>query len=154
VSELGQALGIGPPIDFEGKTYIVTPFDIGQAAEFEYWMEAELWRSVERQRNASTPQAHQERVAATLEVIGGGGLKYGTQLHANMAKSIEGRTYLLYLMLKVRQPDVSLDVARRMLDSEMKAFFEALQRKIFDPNSSTPEKKTPGEETGENEKAA
>jgi hypothetical protein len=148
MSEAAKALGMAQPIIFEGKEYPVTPFDLGMFAVVEGRLERNLWLAVSRSKGVGTPEDYRLRIDVAEEKINAGELKYGSTAAAKFAASLEGRKFLLYLQLKVQNPEVTEGLVERMFAADMELILAQLRTAAFDPNPKPPGQDAPGDGPG------
>ncbi len=132
---ISKTLGMGESIEFEGSLYHFTPFGFARRGEFEKWARRKAREEVskmleEAQSGDCKMQDYLEFKEATTALISSGYYDSGQKGFDTRLRTVDGQTWMYYLMLQPKHPGITLDVVARM----MQAKFEELAMAATETN--------------------
>lgn len=128
------ATGVGPNIEFKGVRYSLSPMTAEMLGEINEFSADYAWRSAARTKRFCTQEEYAERLDATTRLINSGAYAWHTPRGQEVMQTLEGRAFELFLKLKVKHPEVTLDFARRILDEQVEEALAKMAQADFDPN--------------------
>jgi len=135
MGETARALGRGPELEFEGRTYEVSPLTFELQARFETWMERRAYESVRRHRAGVPDEEYYRLLAAVARDSAAGEYSFGSKASVKAGASLPGIRQLLYLGLSKRHPEVDEDFVDRLLGAKMEEAVAVLARANADPKA-------------------
>ncbi len=135
------AIGLGLPSEhqYKGKTYKISPINYEMQAIFETWVQKRAWDAIDR--SPVTHEVKREMRTDLVSAIAGGEYDFGSQVMADASASIDGRSQLLYLMMKpnhANDPEVTPQFCQQICEEELEQIIMKMNEVTFDPNLTTP----------------
>lgn len=116
---LADLFGVPTEIEFEGKTYPLRQANLLEQAKFGRWLERRALEAAARATDL--PEDVQERLfRAVTRDIAAGVYEMNSAAGAEALATPVGRAKLLHLILSSEHPEVTEEVAARMLDREQR----------------------------------
>ena len=138
MGDVARALAVGPDIDFEGRTYTLSPLTYELQAKFEVWLERRAVQAVERQKPYLADDDFRERSARVFVDIAAGVYSFGSPASVQAAGTLPGLKELMRLSLSKKHPDVDAAFVDRLVEAKQKEVGEAFQRANAGPLPSPP----------------
>lgn len=142
MGKVAAALGMGTTIDFEGKTYKLSPWTYKIQGEFERYLEDHLYQVYKRMAPLMTPQERLVELGKIRQEVVSGQYTFGSEVVAQALTSLPHLTHLLYLMIRVAHPEVDKELVGRIVDAQMEEVMAKMAEANADP--STPPRETEG----------
>lgn len=133
------ALGAPIPIEFEGKTYMLSPFKNKLVGYYESWLKAQAWKEVEEDRplmeaGVIAPHVYQERHREVSRLIAGKDYKRGGSIFQTSLSTEEGFKQVAFLMLRDNDQTVTPELVERMYEAIPEQLIARVQDLMTDPN--------------------
>ncbi len=143
MGDVSSALGMGTLLQFEDKTYTVSPwsYKIQGAYELYLWHQAKL--ALQDMRGWLVPEDYQFLLSDLHKRKTAGEFTFGSDTVAKSLLCLPHVKYLLYLQLKDNHPEATQELAGKMVDAKLKDVMEALAEANADPTKASKEAQTP-----------
>ena len=116
MSEVANALGIGPTFDFEGVKYHVGPCDFEVEAEMERFLQQKDLQTVRRFAKDLGPAEYQAQLADWRKSCTAGTWSYGSPDFVRFYLTPAGIKKSMFLQLAKYNPGITEDVVDRVWD--------------------------------------
>ncbi len=136
MGDTNKALGGGSQLEFDGKTYTVSPWTYDIQKKFEQYMEKEAFASLKRMRPNLNDEEWRDQLSLLNENITIGVYSFTSGRVAKALTHIPHQKYLLYLCLVPNHPDVTRETAGKMIDKILDDVFIAMGDANADPTNS------------------
>lgn len=143
MGQVSAALAQGSNITFEGREFILAPWTYNIQAEFERYLEDYVIQVYKRLAPVMTPDERREELKKIRQEIAAGEYTFGSDMVAKALTSMPHLKHLLYLMLRVKQPDVTPDLVGRLVDAQQEEVMAKMAEANADPSQTTTETSLP-----------
>lgn len=135
------AAGLGLSFEYGGKTYELTPPTVDLIPRLVQWAKNNAFKQVEELQHLCSPEQYAARMANVAELVVSGAFSANSPNFQRAVNSFEGMTYQLYLRLHKKHPEVTPDLAEKMLferAAEIMAKMSVTSSGSPSPNEATP----------------
>lgn len=106
-------------IEFKGKTYTLSTITVDMLEDLNSFASNQAWRSVERTRKYCTDEEYQRRYEATTRLVNADAYAWHTAAGQQIHQSSEGKAFELFLRMRAGHPEVTLDLAKRIVEERL-----------------------------------
>ena len=141
---LGELLGVGAEVEFEGRHYRLKEMDFEQRAKFGTWVRTRAEAQVASLIGRFPEDYVRLRLQTVDSAAAAGVYDFGGPAAVQAMATLEGQAQALYLMLQGQQPPVDEIEARRLVERCLDAKARAELLRAADPKASRDRKATSG----------
>jgi hypothetical protein len=133
MGDVAQALAIGARIEYQGKTYTISPWTYKIQGQYERYLEQEAIKAA-RRISAVLPADEGELVLkAALRDVAAGAYTFGSPLVGQSLQSLKHLKQLLLMMLLENHPEATMDLVEGLVKDKLAEVMESMTRVNDDP---------------------
>ncbi len=133
MGQVSKALGAGSEFEFQGHTYIISPWSYAIQASYERYLEAEAVRALQRLRPHLSDEDYKAQLTDIRRDIVNGEYTFGSEAVAKTMTVLTHLKQLLFLMLQVNHPDIKKDLVDQMVQEELDKVMQSMAEANSDP---------------------
>lgn len=133
---LAELLNVSTAYDFEGKTYKLEKATLEQRAEFsQFCIDAAEHHAETRRKRGGSQEAFEATMKGIAADVAAQKYEFEGEVCLAAMNQPAGQTMYLYIMLRDRYPEVTLEIARRMYEAKIQTVQKALEEVRSDPKA-------------------
>jgi hypothetical protein len=140
MSRLRELLNVPKTFEFNGKKYSLAEANIEQRGEFAAWVENNAVEYIYRMQLNDSEGRFQDFVDKALDKhvksVAAGEFEWGGDTVLKATQTFAGQSYLLYILLKKDNPEVTEEIANVMLENKYKEVAKIIKEAFDDPKLS------------------
>lgn len=134
MSDAAATAGVGPGIEFRGEVYQLSPLTVEMLAALNVFGANYAWRTVEQTKSFCTPEEYADRYEATTRLVNAGAYAWNTLRGQEINCTVDGKAYELFLRMRACRPEVTLDLAKRIVEEQITEVLNKIVAADHDPD--------------------
>ena len=140
MAKLAELLNVNKEFKFKDKTYKLGEADIEQRGEFAAWVENNALEYLHRMQLNDKENRFTDFIEKALRShvidVAAGVYEWGGDAVSKATQTRMGQIQLLYIALKKHDPEITVEIAEKMLDDKYKEVTEKIKEVFNDPKLS------------------
>lgn len=137
MGKVAAALGLGSSLTYKDKVYNISPWTYRIQGEFEKYLERTMMETYKLMAPYMSEQERKEELGKIRKEIVSGEYTFGSDTVAKALGSLPHLTYLLYLMMRVNHPEITVDLAGEIVQAQMGEVMDKMAEANADPSTTT-----------------
>lgn len=141
MGDVNRAFGGGSEIEYEGKTYTLSPWTYKIQGAYERHLENKAFESLKKLKNLISADDYHEQLKRYQQDVAIGVYSFGSDYVFKSWQYLPNFKHLVFLMMQPNHPEVTKEFVDQMIDKQYEEIVMKVGEANADPTSSEREKK-------------